>query len=355
MTANASRTSSSPSTRTVRRRQLAGLALGTALLGAFLPGAAMAQDKRLTLMTYGALWERIFRPLADDLKKDTGITLEYVSQTSAVEGLTKLQANRDKPQADVWFTSESVALRAATDTKLFVPLDPVKIPNLKMLMKGAANDWFVASYYAPLGIVYRPDLVPGGKITSWNDLWQPAFKNKVSLPAPNIFPGRMILISTLLNGGDINNIQPGLEFLAKQKPNLAAIHSADAQARRALAQGEIWAMVTSPSAVGALRDQKIPAAMVSPKPAPLFFEGVMITRSGKEDLAAAFVNKLLSPEWQKFITDSYNMGPVRTDVKPSAAFLEAMPKEGDGVVVDEAYINANIGKWTDRFNEVTGK
>jgi len=336
-----------------RRPLLAALA-GAAVLASLLPLPAMAQDKTLTVMMWGATWERIFKPLAADFKKETGITLEVANQTTATEGLAKLQATRNKPQVDVWFTNESTALRAGTDKQLFVPLDPAKIPNIKTLMKGAGSDMFAGVYYGAVGIVYRPDLVPGGKITSWDDLWKPEFKNKVSLPVPTIFPGKMIIIASLLNGGTATNPDPGIEFLGKVKSNVI-FHNADAQARRALAQGELWAVVTTPSAVGALRDQKIPVAMVSPKPTPLFFEGMMMVRSGKEDLAATFINKVLSPEWQRYITESYNMGPTRQDVPASASFKEVVPKPGDAVIVDEEFMNLNLGKWTEKFNAMAGK
>ena len=336
----------------IHRRALlaATVCLAAAGLSAFASTPVQAQEKRLTVMMWGATWERIFKPLSEEFKKETGITLEVVTQTTGIEGLAKIQATRAKPEVDVWFTSEQVAIRAMTDTGLFAPLPVDKIPNIKQLRPGAANDMFAALYYAPLGIVYRPDLVPGGKITSWNELWQPAFKNKVSLPVPSIFPGKMILIASLLNGGSINNIEPGLELLAQQKDQVAAFHSADAQARRALAQGEIWAMMTSPSAVNALKDLNIPAAMASPFPAPLFFEGMMMVRGGKEDLAAIFINKALSKEWQQHVTNVYNMGPARLDVPPSETFAAAMPKPGDEVVFDEKFLNENVGKWTERFN-----
>jgi len=337
---------------TGRRAILAAIIGLTASVAVFVATPVQAQEKRLTLMMWGATWERIFKPLAEDFKKETGITLEVVNQTTGIEGLAKIQATRAKPEVDVWFTSEQVAIRAMADTGLFAPLPKDKIPNLAALRPGAANDMFAALYYAPLGIVYRPDLVPGGKITAWSDLWQPAFKNKVSLPVPSIFPGKMILIAALLNGGSINNVEPGLELLAKQKDQVAAFHNADAQARRALAQGEIWAMMTSPSAVNALKDQNIPAAMASPYPAPLFFEGMMMVRGGKEDLAAIFINKALSKEWQQHVTNVYNMGPARLDVPPSDTFAAAMPKAGDEVVSDEKILNENVGKWTERFNSM---
>src|SRR5712664_3781663 len=95
---------------TGRRAILAAIIGLTASVAVFVATPVQAQEKRLTLMMWGATWERIFKPLAEDFKKETGITLEVVNQTTGIEGLAKIQATRAKPEVDVWFTSEQVAI-----------------------------------------------------------------------------------------------------------------------------------------------------------------------------------------------------------------------------------------------------
>ncbi|MBV9784574.1 MAG: hypothetical protein JO264_12215, partial [Acidisphaera sp.] len=73
-------------------------------------------------MTFGSTWERVLKPLAPSLLKETGIEIVPVIENSAMEGFARLQASRAKPGVDVWFTGQAVALRAATDKNMFVPL-----------------------------------------------------------------------------------------------------------------------------------------------------------------------------------------------------------------------------------------
>ncbi|HVZ45174.1 MAG TPA: extracellular solute-binding protein [Ramlibacter sp.] len=329
--------------------------LGVLAASLMLSGAAFAQGKQVKVMTFGSTWERVLKPLAPAFKQETGLEIVPVIENSSAEGLAKLQASRANPGVDVWFTGEAIAMRAATDKDLFVPLPKDKLPNLAHLMPGAHNDMFVAFWYFPTGIVYRPDLVPGGKVTSWNDIFQPAFKNAVALPAPTVYPGRTILITALLNGGSIDNVQPGIDFLAKMKDHVAMFHSSDTNARRALARGEIMAMIGSPSAVKELADQKIPVAMVSPKPTPLIFEGMMMVKNGNTDAAATFINRALAADWQKHMTDVYNLGPVNKDVKPADALVAVLPTPANSVTFDEAKINAHLGEWTEMFNKAVAK
>jgi putative spermidine/putrescine transport system substrate-binding protein len=114
-------------------------------------------------------------------------------------------------------------------------------------------------------------------------------------------------------------------------------------------------MVTSSSAMKTLADQGVHVEMVSPRPAPIVFEGVTIIKSGKEAMAAQFVNHVISPEWQKVITETWNMGPVNRKVAPGGKFAAALPKEGDAVTFDEGVINERLGAWTEEFNRLVAK
>jgi len=336
-----------------RRASLRGAA--ALALSPLAAPAVRAQARRVSVLTFGSTWERVLKPLAPQLQQDTGIELVPVIEASAVEGLARLQASRAKPGVDVWFAGEAVAMRAATDNGLLLPLPTDKMPNLAKLMPGSHNAMFVAYWYFPVGIVYRPDLVPGGRVTSWNDLFQPAFRNEVALPAPSVYPGRAILVAALLNGGSIDNVKPGIEFLGRMRDQVAMFHSSDTVARRALARGEVWAIMGSPSAVKELADQGIPVAMICPKPTPLIFEGMTLVNNGNADAAATFINRSLAADWQKFMTDVYNLGPVNTEVKPAEALAKVMPAPEDAVSFDEAKINERLGTWTEQFNAAIGR
>ena len=336
------------------KRILALAALGLTLCVGPICGA-IAQERKITLLIWSSTWNGLIKPLAEQFTKETGIAVDIEVQASSMEGLAKVQAMRGKPSADVWFVAQGVAQRAATDPGLLAPMPVAKLSNWNDLIPGATSPTFAAAYYYPFGIVYRPDLVPGGKITSWEELWGPAFENKLALPVPAFHPGRMILVASLLNGGSIDNVEPGLAKLKAIKKNVAFWYSSDPQARKALAQGEVAVMVTSSSTIKTLADQGVKVEMVSPKPAPIIFEGVTILKGGKEDLAAQFVNRIISPEWQKVITEVWNMGPSNRKVAPGGKFASVLPKPGDAVAFDENTINERLGTWTDKFNQVVGQ
>jgi len=337
------------------RRTLFSAVLLSATFASVASTPAAAQEKKITLLIWSSTWNGLIKPLAEQFTKETGIAVDIEVEASSMEGLVKVQAMRGKPTADVWFVAQGVAERAASDPDLLAPMPVSKLSNWNALIPGASSPTFAAAYYYPFGIVYRPDLVPGGKMTSWEELWGPGFENKLALPAPSFFAGRMILVASLLAGGSIDNVDPGIAKLQKIKKNVAFWFNSDPQARKALAQGEVAVMVTSSSTVKTLADQGVTVKMVSPKPAPIIFEGVTILKGGKEDLAAQFVNYVISQQWQKVITEVWNMGPVNRDVAPAGKFAEVLPKPGDAVVFDENVINQRLSGWTEKFNQAIGQ
>ena len=342
---------------TLSRRTLGAALASTALVSTALPAPAVRAQaaRRVSVMTFGSTWERVLKPFAPKLKQDTGLEIVPVIENSSMEGLAKLQASRARPGVDVWFTGQAAALRAATDPGLFLKLPTAAMPNLQKLVPGAYSDDFVAYWSFPTGIVYRPDLVPGGRIESWQDLFKPGMKNEIALPTPSVYPGRTILVAALLNGGSIDNVQPGIDFLGRMRDQVAMFNSSDTTARRALARGEIWAMMGSPSALKELADQNIPVAMACPKPTPLIFEGMVLVNNGNGDAAAEFVNRALAADWQQFMTDTYNLAPVNRDAHAPEALQKLLPGPDAAYVVDEAKVNARLGQWTEAFNAAISK
>lgn len=334
------------------RRGLQGLALATALAALAQPAAA--QDKKLSIMLWGTTWQGVVQKAAEDYTKATGVKIEFASQTTSGEGLTKLQAMKQHPTVDVWFTTDSVAVRAVKDSDMFAPLPAAKMPNLADVPDNAKRERWVGFYGYPVGIVYRTDLVKT-PITAWEDLWGPTFKGKLGVPAPSSYQGRVILIASLLGGGNIDNIEPGLQKLKALKDNVVFWYTSDAQARQALAQGEISVLIGPTQALRVPREAGVPVTMISPKPTPMMFDVMTLVKSGHEELAGDFINFLLSPEIQGRVSDVLLAAPTNSKAGMSDIIKAAQPKPGDGVTFDEDKVNQYFASWNDRFNAEVAK
>jgi putative spermidine/putrescine transport system substrate-binding protein len=333
--------------REIGRRLVLGSAAALPLLRT---GAARAEGQSITVLIWGTTWQLVMKGVAEKFTAATGIAVNLMTQTTGGESLIKLQAMKADPTVDVWFTTSSVAERAVKDGDLFADLPVASMPNLANVEAGAKTKRWVGAYGYPLGIVYRPDLVKA-PITKWEDLWGPAFVNQIGAPAPSSYQGRMLLIATLLNGGSIDNVDPGFAKLKAWGKNVAFWYTSDAQARKALAQGEISVLIAPPSGAKAVRDQGATVTMICPKPAPLLYDVMTLVKTKQQALGAKFIDFVLSPESQSAIALNMENSPVNPAASVSDRVKAQLPKPGDGVSFDEDVVNAHIDAWSDKFKQ----
>lgn len=314
-------------------------------------GLASAQDKSISVMVWGTTWQSSLQSLSKEFTQKAGIRVNLVTQASSGEGLVKLQTMKDKPTVDVWFTTASVAERAVTDDKLFVPLPKQQMPNLANVVPGAATSHYAAIYGYPMSIVYRSDLVKT-PITQWAELWtREDIKKKLSIPNLSMYQGRALMMASMAHGGSDKDDAKGFEMLAKLKPQIAMFYGSDAQARTAISQGEIAVMMATPAAGKRVADAGHPVVVVSPKPALMNYDVMTIVKSGKEDLAAQYMNFLLERGVNERVSALTNMAPVVQGAKVPEALEQQLPKPEDAVSLDEKWVNANIAQWVERFNK----
>lgn len=310
--------------------------------------AAPARAESITVESWGTTWDMGLRTIADNFTKATGIEVVSIPQASSTEALVKLQAMAAKPSIDVWFTTASVATRAEQDKKLFLPIDKAKLGNAPDLIAGAESEYWVAAYYYPLSIVYRPDMV-SAPITGWKDLWATRFKGEIAAPAIDMYQARLLLIAATINGGSIDKIDPGFVGLKALAPNVATWYESDSDGRKALSMGDAAVLIAPPALAKAVSDDGVAVKIVSPPPTPVMFDTMMLVNTPKHDAGEKFIDFVLSPASQALLAKEQNVGPVNVNAKPPADVVAAMPKPADQVTFDEGKINANIAAWTDRF------
>lgn len=330
------------------RRRFLGLAAAAPLVAA---RPVWAAGQSITILIWGTTWQSVMKEIAANFTAATGIEIVLQTQTTSGESLAKLQAMKANPSVDVWFTTSSVAERAVKDGDLFVDLPMAQLPNSKDLDAASMTPRWIAAYAYPLGIIYRPDMVKG-TITGWEDLWQDRFANQIGAPAPSSYQARMLLIATLLAGGSIDNVDPGFAKLKAWKKNVAFWYTSDAQARKALAQGEIAVLIAPPSGAKSVREQGARVEMISPKPAPSLYDVMTILKTPKQDLSAKFVDFVLNAQSQSLIGAKMEMEPVNRNAPVPANLKAELPKDGDSVSFDENVINARFDGWSDRFKQI---
>lgn len=335
------------------RRQI--LALGASVSALPLLSArshAQTPAKEIRLMTWGGNWQDIFRPVAQDFEKDTGIRVEFVVQSGSADGLNKITAQRANPQVDVW-TSISSTVQAATTAGLLAQLDPAKIPHLKEMPQNFVKETGVSIWLSPRGIFYRTDLAPF-ELKNWKDLWDPRLKDKIGVTL-TLDRGSFLIVSALLNGGNEHKIEAGFENMKKLKPNIHTVYSTDPESIKLLETGEV-AVVAWGALPNVYRhlgpDSKY--RFVMPEPHFLADIPVSIVKGrGDAQQAAAekFVDYMLQPKYQTIMASIAGTVPANAKANVPEKLKSIIPSLPIPNVysVDWKYVNSNFSTWEDRW------
>jgi spermidine/putrescine-binding protein len=282
-------------------------------------------------------WSEYIPPqLLQDFSKEYGVKVNYDTYSSNEELMAKLQAGASG--YDVIVPSDyTVAIMIKQG--LLEPLDLGQISNLPNVADNfrnpaydPGNKYTVPYQWGTVGLVVNTQKVTRS-LTSWNDLWDPAFKSRVVLLDDEREDLGMVLLTL---GFDKNSVDPKQLNDAKIKmqqllPNVKLFDSDSP--KTALLSGEVWLGQTW-NGEAALAHQQNPAIdYICPKEGcGIWFDNLAIPKGAPhKDAAMAFLNFILRPEESILITKAFPYS------NPNKAALELLKsKEPDTY---QAYMN----------------
>jgi putative spermidine/putrescine transport system substrate-binding protein len=327
-------------------------ALTTAAILAFTVGSAWAQGK-LTISVwgggYGETWKR---EVLEPFVKKTGIEVTVDAGPSS-QRLSKLLAARGGPDL-VLLTDHQMAI--ANQRGLLEPVTAANIPNLANL-HAFAKDPFgggmcPAVVLLGTGLAYNRQQIPAPP-KSWKVL------QRRDLPAPVAFmdmafsvaPSVLVHLSEL-NGGSINNIEPGLKVMADMKDRARFFKLFEVLDW--INRGEV--SVAPMLNIFVKNDPKVPIAFTFPDDGLIGVVnmGCIVKGSPNKRNAEMFLDHYLSPESQAKSAKTFGETPVNKLTQiPSDIPYQIVPVERMSAMkfYDPQVIARNLPKWNDLFQE----
>lgn len=307
----------------------------------------------LVLMHWAGTWGDSARQLSDQFEKETGVKIVFHIQETARVGFTKLLAQKDNPQVDVWATNLSSAMMAK-EQGLLETIDEKLIPNTaKYISKDMIEkNWLI--WYTWIGGMYaRSDKVPI-EIKDWKDLWNPKLKNQIAIPDPTFSASRFMVLASLIHGGDEKNMDPGFKAMKELKPNMVLIYKSDAMAIKALQLGEasVSAFGQSPNIYRLLKEEPKKYEFIVPE-RPVFLgpDYLTIVKGCKNiELAHKFLNYLLSEKAQEIHGSNIGVFPVNKSAKPPELLKNIKYDPKDVYHFNWDVVNKSVPEWTERWN-----
>lgn len=323
------------------------------------PPMAGAQSKRLVSTIFGGKFEEIYRrAVIEPFTKKHGVEV-VLKYGNSSQWLTSAVINKNDPEIDVLWLAYPESVKAVLEG-LCIELSPNDIPNLK----DVAPVWYdgyqkqgVGFDYAAFGIAYRTDMVKDPP-TSWNDLWRPEFKGKLSLPDITASGGyETLVLAATLNGGSAQNIEPGFAALKRLRPNVRKFYKSNPEATQMLQRGEVAACAWFNGRAWDLADGGTPVAWVAPKEGALVgMVSYHIPKGAKnKDICMALIDQAISVESQEMFCNEMQYGPVNTKARLSGNAAKRVPPLDNLTLTDWFSVVPNAGSWLERWTrEVAG-
>jgi len=277
--------------------------------------AAQSAAEGGKLIVYSSVDEENARKLLDAFSKDTGIDVELVFLSSG-PALSRIEAEANRPQADIWFGAPSENHIIAKERGLTEPYKSPEAENIGDQFKDAEGYWH-AFYMNPLGFGVRTDLLKERGVeapTSWKGLADPAYKGLIQMPSPQSSGTAYAIVMTLVT---IYGEDEAFQLMTDINPNIQTYTQSGTAPSKALAIGETVIAIQFTPAFLKLIDEGYPVTLVIPEEGVGYEAAAMSIIKGAPhaDAAKKLVDWMLSKAGQgQLSAQKTYFFPVRTDV-----------------------------------------
>lgn len=186
-------------------------------------------DNTLVILNYG---KYIDESVLDQFEKETGIKVKLEEYESPEEMYTKFSAG--SINYDLVCTSDYMVERLINeDQVLEINFDDFEYyKNLDSSIIEASqifdpeNKYSMPYFYGTLGILYNTTMVSDEEVSTWNVLWDEAYKDSIIMQnsVRDSFTPALRLSGYDINTTDENQLNDALDLLIRQKPLVYAYY-----------------------------------------------------------------------------------------------------------------------------------
>jgi iron(III) transport system substrate-binding protein len=335
------------------------LAVVLALPGCTSPskegGQAAVQPAAQEVVCYTSTDQIFAEPVLKEFEQKTGIRVraKYDTEETKTTGLVNLlQQEKNRPQADVFWSSETGRAVALKDAGCLAPYESPVASDIPPKFKDPAGLWTGFAARARV-IIYNTRLVKGAPPASVNDLLKPEWQGTAAIANPLFGTTSFHATALFLALGD----DKAKDFFRRLKANEIQILPSNGAVKDAVADGRVaWGLTDTDDVNEAIKDNK-PVKSLFPDQngmgTPVMPNTVsLIAGAPHPDAARKLIDYLLSPETERRLAELAVQMPLHPGVvTPAGVTPAASIKAMD---VDFAQVAARIKEVDQILKELLG-
>jgi iron(III) transport system substrate-binding protein len=316
-----------------------------------LPVNALSKE----LVIYSSVDEENAKKILNEFTKATGIKVQMVFLSTG-PALSRIEAEKANPQADVWFGAPNENHIIAKNKGLTQPYVSRNASGIDANFRDPQGYWH-AFYMNPLGMGTLVDELTKRNIkapATWTDLLNPAYKGLIQMPSPQSSGTALAVIMTLVQ---IYGENKAYEVMKAMNPNVQTYTQSGTGPAKSLAIGEAKIAIQFTPAFLQLIDEGYPVKVIFPtegvgyeSPAVSILQGAKNLESGKE-----LADWIISRQGQETLgANKTFFFPVRKDVSAG----KGLPKLSDIRLIeyDRIALAKDRNRLVDRWvKDVLGK
>ena len=316
-------------------------------------GFAQGGSEKQTLTVYAGLLEEHAALVTSEFEKATGIETNFV-RMSGGEILARIKAEKDNPNASVWYGGGSLTFIEADSLGL---LEHYKSPTAEVIPTQFRdpNGAWTGIYTGYLGFVVDQEWLDEQGIPMprvWDDLLDPRFKGEIVFAHPASSSTAYNVLTTILQ---LKGEKAGWDYLVKLNENVRQYTKSGSAGGRMIQLHEVGATIGYlHDAIAFKREGYKHMSFTAPSDGTGYEIGaVAIIKGAKEmDAAKQFIDWCLTPEAQEL---GQTVGALQFLTNPNAM----PPEEVAGIVgtkvieQDDEWSGNNRAAFLEKFNTLT--
>jgi iron(III) transport system substrate-binding protein len=234
------------------------------------------------------------------------------------EILERVRAERNRPQADLWWGAAHTTFQTAADENLLAPYHPAWAEWLDASSRDPQDRWY-GIYETPEVIVYNSEAVRAEDAPrDWDDVLDPKWDDKVLIRNPNPSDSMRAIFGAMIWRfyKETGNPEKGYDWLRRLDANVHEYTADGTLLMQKLARREGLVSLWNLPDVWVYKQKGFPLAYVIPASGtPVIIDGIAIVRGAPNEAEARrFYEFVTTPESLVHAAQTYYRIPVRTDI-----------------------------------------